>query len=296
MPGGNNKAMNKTYIKFIGSLLIAVIFICTLSKAIPTIVLALDTSADNTVVSHKTMSLDVERLVASGADINNTFDNINSEDATDDADNDTEDGSSTGNKAKVSYKVYAIIITLALAGIVCATLAMLGKNNPKNFIFVFIATAAATVLILTVDIKRPDDYYSGTESMVSGDYITVTVSVRCDAILDGVDGDETLDDYIPEDGIILPETEISVPAGASAYDVLVSASRKYRLHIDTNSIGSVTYISGINYIYEGDYGDLSGWMFRVDGKIPSVGCGDYTVSDGEHIEWFYTLDFGAIFK
>ena len=73
MPGGNNKAMNKTYIKFIGSLLIAVIFICTLSKAIPTIVLALDTSADNTVVSHKTMSLDVERLVASGTDINNTL-------------------------------------------------------------------------------------------------------------------------------------------------------------------------------------------------------------------------------
>ena len=39
------------------------------------------------------MSLDVERLVAIGTDINNTFDNINSEDATDDADNDTEDGS-----------------------------------------------------------------------------------------------------------------------------------------------------------------------------------------------------------
>jgi hypothetical protein len=288
--------MKKPCVKFVKALFITVIFICSLSIAISQTALALDTSADNTAVSHNKKSPIVERLEASGADTNNTFNNINSEATTEsDADNDAEDGS-TGNKSKVSYKVYAVIITLAIAGIVCVALAILGKKHPKNFIFVIIAAAAAIILILSVDIERPEDYYGGTESMVSGDFITVTVSVRCDSILDGVDGDETLDDYIPKDGIILSETEISAPAGASAYDVLVLASRKYKLHIDTNSIGSVIYVSGINYIYEGDYGDLSGWMFRVDGEMPSVGCGDYTVSDGEQIEWFYTLDLSALFE
>lgn len=295
--------MNKTRTRFI-NLLITVFFIGTLVSAILNTTAALDISADNTIVSQKTVSLTLERPDASNTDIadnslNSALNNTSGSVATSDKDavNDTDDGnSSTSDKSKFSYKVYAIIITLALAGIVCVTLAILGKKHPKNYIFILATTAVAIVFILSVDIQRPDDYYSVTDSMVNGNFITVTISVRCDSILDGVDGDETLDDYIPNDGIILPETKISVPAGASAYDVLVLTSRKYKLYIDTNSAGSVTYIAGINHIYEGDYGDLSGWMFSVDGKIPSVGCGDYKVSDGEHIEWFYTLDLTALFE
>ena len=54
----------------------------------------------------------------------------------------------------------------------------------------------------------------------------------------------------------------------------------------------MVYISGINYLYEFDFGDLSGWMYRVNDTAPSVGCGEYHLSDGDFIEWLYTTDIG----
>jgi hypothetical protein len=54
----------------------------------------------------------------------------------------------------------------------------------------------------------------------------------------------------------------------------------------------MAYISGINYIYEFDFGDLSGWTYTVNGKTPSVGASQYTLKDGDVIEWKYTLTLG----
>ncbi|MBR1898597.1 MAG: DUF4430 domain-containing protein, partial [Oscillospiraceae bacterium] len=58
-----------------------------------------------------------------------------------------------------------------------------------------------------------------------------------------------------------------------------------------NAHGMV-YIAGINYLYEYEFGDLSGWVYHVNGISPSRGCGDYLLSDGDVIEWLYTCDLG----
>ena len=44
--------------------------------------------------------------------------------------------------------------------------------------------------------------------------------------------------------------------------------------------------------YEYDFGDLSGWVYHVNGISPSRGCGDYVLSDGDRIEWLYTCELG----
>ena len=54
----------------------------------------------------------------------------------------------------------------------------------------------------------------------------------------------------------------------------------------------MVYIAGINYLYEFDFGDLSGWIYHVNGSAPSVGCGEYILKDGDRIEWLYTCDLG----
>ena len=58
-----------------------------------------------------------------------------------------------------------------------------------------------------------------------------------------------------------------------------------------NSFGSV-YVQGINYLYEFSCGELSGWMYRVNGQFPNYGCSKYTLKDGDVIEWLYTCDLG----
>lgn len=51
---------------------------------------------------------------------------------------------------------------------------------------------------------------------------------------------------------------------------------------------STEYIRGIGYLYEKEAGDMSGWLYRVNGKLPNYGASNYSVKAGDHIEWLYT--------
>ena len=59
----------------------------------------------------------------------------------------------------------------------------------------------------------------------------------------------------------------------------------------TPMYGSV-YVEGINNLYEFDCGELSGWMYSVNGIYPNYGCSSYILKDGDVICWVYTCDLG----
>lgn len=52
------------------------------------------------------------------------------------------------------------------------------------------------------------------------------------------------------------------------------------------------YIEGIGQFYEFDCGELSGWMYRVNGEFPNYGCSLYELKAGDKVEWVYTCDLG----
>jgi len=60
----------------------------------------------------------------------------------------------------------------------------------------------------------------------------------------------------------------------------------------SNPMFNSVYIAGINNLYEFDCGELSGWMYRVNGWFPNYGCSAYTLKQGDVIEWLYTCDLG----
>ncbi len=39
-------------------------------------------------------------------------------------------------------------------------------------------------------------------------------------------------------------------------------------------------------------GNLSGWMYSVNGWFPNYGCSRYALKDGDIVEWRYTCDLG----
>ena len=80
-------------------------------------------------------------------------------------------------------------------------------------------------------------------------------------------------DYIPADGVMLAAVTVPFRDGDTVYDILIAAARQYRLQIDATGSAGMEYIAGINYLYEFDLGELSGWTYRVNGTSPSVGCG-----------------------
>ncbi len=186
-------------------------------------------------------------------------------------------GSNEENDSKIT--AFVTVVTAAL--IIIAVLAFFGKRNPKNFIFVAAVALLAIIIIALVDFSSPDDYY-GTSDSNEGAVGSVTISISCELVAGTAD-------YIPENGIILEPTVIEISQGDTVYDVTVAAARAMSIPLDTSE-GS--YVRGIDYIYELDYGDLSGWVYIVNGALPSVGCGEYTLSDGDVIEWAYTLSLG----
>ena len=74
----------------------------------------------------------------------------------------------------------------------------------------------------------------------------------------------------------------------TSLDQLAIAARTYKIQLDLKS----DYVAGIGYIYEKDFGDVSGWMYRVNGEYASVNAVNYVLNDGDFVEWLYTVDLG----
>ncbi len=157
----------------------------------------------------------------------------------------------------------------------------------------------AAILINGTEIQSVDEYYLTHIDDITPESETVTISIRCDTILDHYgDLDPSLqsEEFVPADGVILPPTEYVLRPGDTVFDILDRAARHERIQLeyqgaDENSYGSV-YIQGIHYLYEFSCGPLSGWMYRVDGEFPNYGCSKYELKDGQVVEWVYTCDLG----
>lgn len=112
--------------------------------------------------------------------------------------------------------------------------------------------------------------------------------------------------FVPADGVILRTTEMQLPKGSTALDVIKKACeqgvcsdnckycKKNGIHLDyvyTPGYDSY-YIRGIHQLYEKDCGTMSGWMYSVNGVFPNYGCSQYEVKDGDVIKFLYTCDLG----
>ena len=186
---------------------------------------------------------------------------------------------------KGSYKPYAILAVILAAGAVCAVLFLLKKRNKKHYIAVGVIAVAGILFILLTDFQSRDSF---DQPARTDGGMTVTLSIRCDTIKDR----EKVNRLIPDDGIILDTTTFTAAEGDTVYDVLIQAIRAEHIPLDNRGAKGAAYIAGINALYEFDYGELSGWMYRVNGVFPDVGCESYHVSNGDKIEWLYTTDIG----
>ena len=192
------------------------------------------------------------------------------------------------NDGTFSYKIWIYAAATAAAAIVLSVLALKKSLNKGNCIFVILITAAAVIFVHFSNFQTVSDYYSSENEAGYTQYVTLSIS--CESI-----AEQSGDERIPDGGVILPETEIGINSGDTVYDVLERAGKKFGISFDTKGAPSV-YVSGISNIYEFDFGDLSGWLYYVNGESPSLSCAEYILSDGDSIEWRYTVDLGKEFE
>ncbi len=144
-------------------------------------------------------------------------------------------------------------------------------------------------------VKKESAVISPSDNEISSGELKCTISVRCDTILNNMDwlGEEKAA-IVPKNGVVFTEKEVVFYEGESVFNVLLREMKKNKIHFEfmNTPIYNSAYIEGIANLYEYDCGELSGWMYRVNGIFPSYGSSRYTLKQGDKIEWVYTCDLG----
>lgn len=124
-----------------------------------------------------------------------------------------------------------------------------------------------------------------------------TIEIRCDTLSNDLSKltNPALKPYVPSNGVILAKQRVELYDGETVFDLLKRVTRNKKIQLEFRSDSAYTggaYIEGINHLYEFDGGELSGWMYSVNGWFPNYGCAAYKIEDGDEILWCYTCDLG----
>lgn len=117
--------------------------------------------------------------------------------------------------------------------------------------------------------------------------IVCTNALRSDALPEGVRA------LLPAGGVLLQRT-VTLEAGDTVWSVTQRACAAAGLSVETTyaAAQSAVYVEGIGQLYEFDCGQGSGWIYKVNGASPGVGCDSCTLHAGDSITWAYTCDYG----
>lgn len=131
------------------------------------------------------------------------------------------------------------------------------------------------------------------EAEESGAEHSCTISISCAELLAAPELCEPgVAAVIPKDGWILKPVTVSFAEGESVFDVILRVCRENNIHMEFQSTAGYNsaYIEGIGNLYEFGAGELSGWMYSVNGWFPNYGCSRYQLKDGDSIRWVYSVD------
>lgn len=123
---------------------------------------------------------------------------------------------------------------------------------------------------------------------------TCTFVIECKTILNNKDKlKKGLEKYVPDDAVIFSGT-VGFDSGESVYDILRRICDENNIQMEASYTTSFSsyYVEGINNLYEFDCGQISGWMYSVNGVFPNYGCSSYKPVNNDKIAFRYTCELG----
>ena len=179
------------------------------------------------------------------------------------------------------YKIIGTAVLLALAAVAIGLLIVKKRAKPVNLLLTGGVCALLIAALLLTDFQSVSDRRQPLETAGEGQPY-VELRVQCAALLAVARPDE-----LPDGGVeLFPETRLVYVEGESVDGLLTRAAKSAGLTVDRQA----GYVQGINGIYEKAYGEMSGWVFTVNGEMPPVSAVDCVLSPGDRVEWRYSTD------
>ena len=98
----------------------------------------------------------------------------------------------------------------------------------KDILALFVIVLLVAVVINGTNIQSVDEYYLTHIDDITPDSETVTISIRCDTILQNYEDLAPAlqsEEFVPPDGVILPPTRYVLRPGDTVFDILDRAVR-----------------------------------------------------------------------
>ena len=121
--------------------------------------------------------------------------------------------------------------------------------------------------------------------------VTITIvcynALQSDALPDGVRA------ILPAGGVLVQRT-VPLEEGDTVWSVTRRVCQEAGVSLEANyaAAQSAVYVEGIGQLYEFDCGEGSGWIYKVNGTAPGVGCDSCALRVGDSITWAYTCNYG----
>ena len=134
-----------------------------------------------------------------------------------------------------------------------------------------LACALACALFALPACSAPAENQSDTTTAneSAADLMTVSVTVSSDAA----------------DGSVSYSEDVQLEEGATAYDALMATG----LDVTASDSSYGKYIEAVGGLGAGDFGDMSGWLYAVNGEDGAVACDQCVLATGDSVEWYYTV-------
>lgn len=134
----------------------------------------------------------------------------------------------------------------------------------------------------------------GSDTEVADNALHCKLTVNCETALKSGKLSNGKKKILPTDGVIYASDDVAFEEGDTVFDVLQKEMKNNKIHMESSEspIYKSQYIEGISNLYEFDCGDMSGWMYKVNGEFPRIGCSSYKVEKGNDIQWVYSCEMG----
>ena len=92
-------------------------------------------------------------------------------------------------------------------------------------------------------------------------------------------------DAAAADEAISDSFSMKLPEGATVYESLEESG----IHFTGKP-----YVQEIGNVWEGDYGEQSGWTYYVNDEMTMEDCTKYELKNGDSVKWVYVTDFSKL--